>query len=439
MISHPLILDYLGVYNIWANDLGRRSSVRLTDSTLEPDTLVWERCLGQVAKRLRLPRFSGINTKWPHHRQVCLAICQFGQTGMDETKDQMPVSERLFTSHTKATAQALFRGDTEEAIKILKMASSEHPELLFVSLALQLIKRGDVDMAKEQLDFDENVASKTDPYLRAISSLVATRDWATIVDQDALPLRDRVYVAVRYFDDDKLSGWLNNQVQLAVEHGDIDGIVLTGVSDRLVDIFSKYVEKFHDFQTATLVMSICAPRYIDDYRCTAWRNAYRACLQRQRAFYQRTKFEVESTKRSKRRDGQPIIKPPFRQVSLRCIYCDADFALHGQQAVSTGAIERNPLMMTGMASGISCASCGRHLPRCVICLEVIGIPRSDRPELTIDNDARLAAKFPTFCLKCEHVLHLDHAREWFTRHVECPVPECRCRCNFRANPELHYH
>jgi hypothetical protein len=340
-----------------------------------------------------------------------------------------------------ATARALFKGDTHRAIQILKRASATHPELLFVSLALQLISRGDKSIAKGQLDFDDAVASKTDPYLKAISSLIATGDWIAIANQESLPLSDRAYVAVRNFTDEQLTTWLNEQVSMAVATGDIEGIVLTGITDNLVDIFAKYVEKFNDFQTATLVMSICSPRYIDDHRCTAWRNAYRAYLQRHKAYFQRTKFEVESTKKSKR-DGRPMIKPPSRQIALRCVYCDAETTLAGQNGSGPPSAtheQRNPLMATSVSAGISCPNCGRHLPRCVVCLEVVGVPRSDRPENSMDVEMRRAARFPTFCLKCEHVLHLDHARQWFSRHSECPVPECRCRCNFRANPELTYH
>jgi len=333
---------------------------------------------------------------------------------------------------------------------VLGKGSSEHPELLFISLALQLIGREDRDdLTKQQLDFDELVASRTDPYLRAISSLIATRDWATIANQRSLPLRERVYVAVRNFDDAQLTSWLGDEVAYAVQTGDVEGIVLTGISERMVDILAKYVEKFHDVQTATLIMSYAAPRYVDDYRCTAWRNAYRAYLQRHKAFFQRTKFEVESTKRSKHH-GKPTIMPPFKQIALRCVYCDAETTLSRQQggagsaAASDGApaaLENRgttPLVSTSIAAGVSCPNCGRHLPRCVVCLEVVGVPRSDRPEMSSDEETRTAARFPTFCLRCEHVLHLDHARQWFARHVECPVPECRCRCNFRANPELNY-
>jgi len=442
------------------NDLGQKPSLRLLDGAKPPDGGGWENCIGAVCQRRRVPEFEGVKTKRPFHRQLCLDICSWGMYEDDENGNLMePAPEYPTTVHTMATAKALFRGNTQQAIRILKKASGTHPELLFVSLALQLVgKGGDRELAKEHLDFDEAVASKTDPYLRAISSLIATGDWAAIANQKSLPLADRAYVAVRNLPDDELTEWLAEQVDTAVEGGDVEAIVLTGITERLVDVFAKFIEKFNDFQTATLVMSICAPRYIDDYRCLAWRNAYRAYLQRHKAFLERTKFEVESTKRSKRH-GRPTVKPPSRQIALRCVYCDAETSLARldaphqhlqlqQQSSTTSSTEqqqqvvqqqlRNPLMATSVNAGVSCPNCGRHLPRCVVCLEVVGVPRSDRPEMNPDSEVRLAARFPTFCLRCEHVLHLDHARMWFGRHAECPVPECRCRCNFRANPELNY-
>ncbi|RYP63615.1 hypothetical protein DL770_009348 [Monosporascus sp. CRB-9-2] len=389
MLSSGVDFGYLGVYNIWFDDLGARGTARLGDGVRIPDAAAWERLLQTINK--------------------------------------------------KSAAHALFEGDSKQAVQILKKGSSKHPELLFVSLALQLIGRGDLDEARGKLDFDEAVASKSDPYLRAISSLIATNDWEIIVNQESLPLRERIFVAVRNFDDYRLTKWLDDQLAKAIETGDIEGIVLTGITDKLVDIFAKYIEKFNDVQTATLVLSICSPRYIDDYRCHAWRNAYRAYLQRHKAFFQRTKFEVESTKKSKL-GGVPKITSPSRQIALRCVYCDADYELSKTTAGLSAAAheQRNPLMAASLNAGVSCPSCGRHLPRCVVCLEIVAVPRSDKPEAAPDPEVRVAARFPTFCLRCEHVLHLDHARQWFSRHVECPAPECRCRCAFRANPELNY-
>ncbi|KAL6910562.1 hypothetical protein GGI43DRAFT_390488 [Trichoderma evansii] len=443
MLFSHMDLSFLGVHAIWTNNLGRNPSTRLSAGAPVPDANQWERYIGSYCKKHQLPRFDGVATKKPHHRQLCLEICSWGDSqnhepgGLDREADP----EYPAGIHTMAASRALFRGDTKLAVDILKDASPSHPELLFVSLALQLISREGSQVPKEKLDIDEAVASKTDPYLRAISSLIATGDWTIIANQASLPLADRAYVAFRNFTDDQLTTWLREQVSRAVKEGDIEAICLTGITDTMVDIFARYVEKFNDFQTATLVMSICAPRYIDDIRCRAWRNAYRTYLQRHRFFFQRTKFEVESTKRSKR-DGVPALKPSSRQIALRCVYCDASTSLanhHGAAPlVPSSTMEtRNPMLATSINSGVSCPNCGRHLPRCILCYEVVGVPRSDRPEEK--EETRMASRFPTFCLRCEHVLHLDHAREWFARHVECPVPECRCRCSFRANPELNYH
>ncbi|OAA74144.1 WD40 repeat-like-containing domain protein [Cordyceps fumosorosea ARSEF 2679] len=458
-------LSYLGVHAIWTNDLankpGRNPKTRTSPGTTNlPDALQWERFIGPYCKKRRFPRFDTVFTKRPHTRQLCLEICGWGDPESNDPKgfERDPSPDYPTAIHTMTACRSLFHGDVRHAIAILKRASAAHPELLFVSLALQLMERGGgKQLAKEQLDFDDAVASKTDPYLRAISTLIATGNWSLVADQRSLPLADRAYVAVRHFHDDELTSWLDEQVERAIAEGDVEAIVLTGVSDTLVDVFAAYVEKFHDYQTATLVLSLCYPRYIDDFRCRAWRNAYRALLQRHRFFLQRTKFEVESTKRSKRDGSNPLIKPPSRQIALRCIYCDAETSLanhhHHHRASSggggvgggpppppppsSGMESRNPLLATSINAGVSCPNCGRHLPRCVVCLEVVGVPRSDRPEER--DETRMAGRFPTFCMRCEHVLHLDHARQWFARHVECPVPECRCRCNFRANPELNYH
>ncbi|KAK4185341.1 SEH-associated protein 4 [Podospora australis] len=475
MISAPLDIGYMGVYTLWTNNLGSRPLMRLTEgTTTNPDIVEWERSLNAINKRLGIPKFDGaVDTKKPHHREMCLEMCKWGRSYETEFSEARSVSSLTTDStwHTMLAAHALFGGDTKGAVQILKRASTEHPELLFVSLALQLI--GKTSHTKEALDFDERVASKTDPYLRAISSLIATGDWAIIANQESLPLRDRIFVALRTFSDDALTHWLEKEVRSAIEVGDIESIVLTGITDTLVDVLARYVQKFNDYQTATLLLSICSPRFIDDVRTKAFRMSYRNYLQRHHANYTRAKFDVESTKRSKHH-GRPTLRPPGRQIALRCVYCDAEANLVSlaaaeaeEAATHTGrhapphtqapsfmqptvtrtgvahhqgaAANTNPFTEKMVAAGISCPTCKRHLPRCVVCMEVVGLPRSDRPDLAKDPEVRLAGRFPTFCMKCQHCLHLDHARKWFARHRECPVPECRCSCNFRSNEELMYH
>lgn len=460
MMSHPLDIGYLGVFTIWTNNLGSRPLARLSDNTPAPDRAGWERCLNSINKRLNIPKFDGtVITKWPHHRELCVEMCGWGLSYEAEFHEAQSVSslKKDSTWHTMVAAHALFRGDTKGAVQVLKKASSEYPGLLFISLALQLM--GKTGNLKETLDFDERVASKTDPYLRAISSIIATGDWTMIANQRSLPLRDRVFIALRNFSDEDLSRWLEKELSIAVATGNIEGIVLTGITDPLVDILARYVQKFHDFQTATLLISICSPRFIDDIRATAFRTAYRSYLQQHHSFFLRAKFDVESTKRSKHH-GRPTIKLPGKQIAMRCVYCDSEASRLSRQSAAGGGQTpsfmkpSNPPTPSGrttepppssnaftekmVAAGISCPTCKRHLPRCVVCLEVVGLPRSDKPELSKDPEVKSAARFPTFCMQCKHVLHLDHARAWFKRHRECPVPECRCKCNFRANDELNY-
>lgn len=477
-------------------NLGSKPQRRLTDGSSAPDETGWGGCLNAICKKRGVQQFDTVATKRPHHRQLCLDICNWGrEPPPDQKKDDQDSSlSKPATWHTMTAAQALFRGDSEQAVKVLKKASTRHPELLFVSLALQLIGKGD-ESAKSALDFDERVASKTDPYLRAISTIIATGDWTHIANQKSLPLRDRIFVAVRHFADDALTSWLEREVSRAVAAGDVGAIALTGITDTLVDVLARYVQKFGDYQTATLLLSFCAPRFVDDIRAAAFRRAYRDYLQRNRAFMLRAKFNAESTRRSVH-NGRPTIRPPPRQIALRCVYCDAETSLaqsslsssrhhvdttsplsgspaalppSGTAAAASSTTTKNaapnPLTENIIGGGISCRNCKRHLPRCAVCLEIVGMPRGNQPVETnggsgakdqsqsqtqsqgqaqvikdeVPPARNPAGKFSTFCLRCEHVLHLDHARLWFARHRECPVPECRCKCNFRANPELSYN
>ncbi|KAK4224160.1 SEH-associated protein 4 [Podospora fimiseda] len=479
MMTQPLDLGYLGVYTIWNNKLGSKPSARLSDiNSPPPDKIGWERCINTINKRLHIPKYDGTApTRWPHHRELCVEMCGWGRSYEAEFREAQSVTslKKDSTWHTMTAAHALFRGDTKGAVQVLKKASSEHPGLLFVSLALQLIGKTN-DLKNEALDFDERVASKTDPYLRAISSIIATNDWTIIANQKSLPLRDRLFVALRNFSDEDLTVWLEKELAEAASTGNLEGIVLTGISDSFVDILARYVQKFGDFQTATLLISICSPRFIDDIRATAFRNAYRQYLQRHHMFFIRAKFDVESTKRSKHH-GRPTVKLPGKQITVRCVYCDAEAAknfrnymrnlqnnkdnnntnnnnLSVPSALTHNFMKPAPTKPSPsepppnpsanaftekmVAAGISCPTCKRHLPRCVVCLEIIGLPRSDKPEMSRDPETRNAAKFPTFCMQCKHCLHLDHARAWFRRHQECPVPECHCKCNLRINDELHY-
>jgi hypothetical protein len=389
-----------------------------------------------------------VPTAKPQHRQLCLALCGFAKPAADLRAYLASLEDK--GEHTKAAARALFEGEPQLAVNILRHGNKD---LVFVAVALDVSTKSasNIDLSNWGKELQSHAQMSTDPYLRAIFGYITTRNWVVIANEASLSMRDRVGVALRYLNDDQLTKWLDKEIETAITHGDIEGIVLAGITDDMVDILAKYIEKFFDYQTATLIISFCWPRYISDHRCDAWREEYRAYLNRHQQFIQRVRFDQGSAKKSRQRDGVPVIKPPIRQVTVRCLYCDTRSA--NDRSNTTGGAnpvppnssagpsttttdERNPLMATGINAGLCCPRCGSHLPRCAICLEICGAPRSDRPELSTDPSIKRMGNQLTFCMKCKHANHMDHAVQWFGRHVECPVAECKCQCNFRANSDI---
>lgn len=378
-----------------------------------------------------------METSKPQHRQLCLAICGLVRTTAELDLDLKDLEEE--GRHTTAAAWALFEGFPKRAVEILKKGRTD---LLFIAMALDIKLNSSsavIDAGEWSKALEDHPQMAEDPYLRAIYGYISSGNWEAIANETALPLLDRVGLALRKFGDAQLTEWLSKQMEEAIRTGDIEGIVLAGITDHTADILAKYVEKFMEYQTATLIMSFCHPRYIDDARCKAWHKAYRDFLQRHKEYILRVKFEQQSNIKSRSRDGVPVNRPPPRQITIRCLKCDTMTAndLGNSGALLTSAPgpssimsdDRNQLAVTGGIAGLCCPKCGSHLGRCAICMEVVGVPRSDRPEQSNDPNIRRMANFPTFCLKCKHVTHMDHSVDWLSRHTECPVPECRCQCN----------
>jgi WD repeat-containing protein mio len=409
---------------------------RLIDTTTLPSEIEWEYTIGNINKTALRENFDGCKTERPHHRRLCLATCGWGKSAL-ELDEQLKELEGK-GEFTKAAAWALYENVPKRAVEILKRGGKD---LLFIALALNLQLQGAKGIEKEDWDdsFKQHPQMKNDRYLRAICAFISTGNWKSITEDASLPLRDRVGVAIRNFPDEELSEWLEAHMTEAIETGDIDGIVLAGITDRMVGIFAQYHEKFGDFQTATLIISHGAPLYISDYRTLIWREEYRNHLNVNKLHIDRCKFDVRTTKMSRQRDGTTIIKPPPRQITLRCVRCDSEITNDKHNttnppsqriptSVSAAQEQRNPLYPSGVHAGISCPRCGRHLGRCSVCLQTLGLPRIDRQDLSTSAQ-ELMKNFMAFCLKCDHASHADHYGAWFERHNECPVSDCHCPCN----------
>ena len=292
--------------------------------------------------------------------------------------------------------------------------------------------------------------SLSDPYARATLALVRNGSWQDVLAETSLPLRFRLGVALTYLPDADLTAYISDCTTTCTVHGDIEGIALTGLSESSIPLFKSYIQKYHDLQTAVLALAHTTPRYFPSQVAASWREDYRFQLNTYRLFLQRAKFDIQATKLSASllNDGKPTLAPPSQQVSLRCNNCDQPLDRNPDHLSPVGAIAPASIAAASTGSifgdsksGTVCPKCGRHMPRCVVCMMWLGTPDPHSKGAAAANakvmekkgqgkveGRELMKEMATVCKSCWHMSHAGHAEEWFRGHRECPVPGCECRC-----------
>lgn len=455
MVSEGLDLSYIGVYGIWNNDLGKERNIvihttftdraglkghernsrkiKKTSNNVDMATVV-----GALCDKLQLPSSSPVETAFPKHRQLCLYTCGLGlpyQQLEDTVKDLVHQGR-----NTRAAALAVIHNKPKLAFIALRNGSTSlaHREL---SLALAGFVKGITDDTWKETVRDVS-KELSDPYARAILALVSSGDWKDVLAETSLPLRDRVGVALMYLNDQELTQYISTSTAESFQYGDIEGIVLTGLTARSIPLFQAYAQKFSDLQTPLLALSHASPRYFSHLLVDHWRQSYRSFLNSIHLFLPRVQFDVQSTKLSVAAGRQkPLLSPIPGQISLRCNNCDLaldrnpDNSPSPTLAAPTAGVTHHGSVFGDSRSGTVCPRCGRHMPRCVICMLWLGMPDPNSKGGAVGTGMRVAGKkinpleeFVMVCKGCWHMSHGGHAEEWFREHDVCPVPGCNCRC-----------
>ncbi|KAL9637887.1 MAG: hypothetical protein Q9164_001914 [Protoblastenia rupestris] len=361
----PLDLSYLGVYKLWNQDLGLQDDSQRSNNARAK----FSNLITKLAHQLDLPRLTTVDTGSPAHRQLCLYTCGLGlkPQQLDDTVKRLILEGK----QTKAAALAIIHNQFKSAASALKGTNvlSIHREL---SLAIAGFVRGNKDEMWEETVQGLALGLK-DPYARAILALVRNGNWHDVLAETSLPLRDRVGIALMYLPDDELSQYINTTFVEVINNGDIEGIVLTGLTNHSVPLFETYIRKYSDLQTAVLALSHTSPRYFTDPRVTLWRETYRSYMNKWRMHVQRAQFDLQITKLSKPLSGQPTLPPAPRQITLRCNYCEQPFDRNVLNVPALKDSNSNFGIYQGSIfgdakAGTLCPKCGRHMPRCVVCL-----------------------------------------------------------------------
>jgi hypothetical protein len=294
-------------------------------------------------------------------------------------------------------------------------------------MAIAGAAKGDTDEDWEET-CEELAKELTDPYARAILALVSKGNWHSVIEETSLPLKYRVEVALRWLEDDQLTTYLRIVTKEAIRNGDIEGLVLTGLTHLAMDLFQRYIEKFNDLQTAVLAMSFTVPGFVKDPRFFTWRETYRHHMNAWGMKEERVRFDIKSSKLAVAWDGKKLIKPALQQISLTCNYCNKPLNAHDDDNDPFGEIATDilpPQIGPSTATGTVCPKCKRHMPRCGICSMWLGAPDpASKGGRQVETE-----RFVAFCMSCNHGFHAHHARDWFARHAICPIPECNCTCD----------
>lgn len=438
MVGGGLELKYLGVASIWANELTMYDQ-RQIDPDTKTSEIIFVEAVREICQNKEFPPFSGIATQYPDNRQLCLSLCGWNLSGKGlRERCSMLVDEGQYY---KAIVLAVFQGYKDVALDLLKETIQ--------AKRIENIGLGAV-IACDSVNEDQRhlcawMADMTDePYLKGLLAYFISGDWNTVVEMEQISLTDRVGVALKYLSDDKLTHFLKLSTQETIAYGNIEGLLLTGLTNRAMDLLEHYISKFGDLQSAVLILSRACPLYIQDPRWALWKDIYLNQMQVWRTFLERTHYIKEHNLRCVTRDGLSINKPASPSLALRCHNCQQNLALRKDTRSSRQylvpvpdrskhhsgpqSLPHPPKGMTSSPS-LACPNCNAQMPRCGLCMMWLGSPDPSKVGAAQTlKEEDLEARLMVFCMSCTHGFHGHHARDWFARHAMCPVPDCQCMC-----------
>lgn len=466
MMAGPLDLSYEGVLGIWEGYSWFINQRRAQTKITEQDYINLIEKILEGSKRTIFTEYISRDKTRRALRQLCLRVAgwNFEFSQLEEKLCEL----ELEGEYEKAAGWAVFHGDVGRAVQALASSKNERLRIMSTAVAGYLAYK-DTPGNSPWRELCRKMASELDnPYMRAVFAFIADGEWFDVLDESTLPLHERLGIALRFLRDDELSQYLNRLSANVISHGELDGVILTGITPRAVDLLQSYVDKTCDVQTASLIISYGAPKYFEDERTTHWVECYRNLLNSWKLFSQRAMFDVARSKYSRNSQGQITAKIVPRQVYLRCNHCKKVIG-NGSQLPQKDVPTRksNQIKVQSTESSIRCSSCNHPLPRCAICLLPLGssFPRKKSALLgsensvgssytapkpvtsTSDNGAYAALgpartdilktsegysnadKWFTFCLSCNHGMHAGHPQGWFSKHNVCPVPDCNCNCS----------
>ncbi|KAI0305481.1 hypothetical protein B0F90DRAFT_1808734 [Multifurca ochricompacta] len=324
---------------------------------------------------------------------------------------------------SQAACWLVFLGRHGKAIDVLMRSKDSSHNIMAGTLAALTPASEKTPELRHQ--YERLVMRLEDPYFRATLTYLAFGDWGDVLEEEHIPLRERLAIALQFLEDDALSAYLRRIAEASVIRGDVEGIIVTGLTTSGVHLLQNYLDRTGDVQTAAILGAYIHPHQLKDVRIDRWLDAYRDLLDGWKFFHHRCQLDIDRGQMlqdfTQAADREPIqLAPP--QILIRCNYCNK---------------HAGSLMFSKMKA-TACPFCNRPLPRCSVCLMTLGIiPDSARNGELAHHDAPMRDSVDdaiVFCQTCRHGGHAAHILEWFygaagaKSRGTCAVADCDHRC-----------
>lgn len=419
------------------NFMGIRSALRLdTDGVMKSEMF-------QVPwNGVESAKISPITVYRSEERNQALRLC--GWPYDPENSILGPLLEKFQADGqvSRSAALSVFHMKIRKAIKILTRSGVQKNQVSYQLVALALAGFTDnretlwqqeiCSMQKNALD---------DPYLRATFAFLTSpsEKYESVLNETGMSVRDRIGFACNFLSDAHLSEFIEYLNRQLTKEGNLDGMLLTGLSTDGLNLLQSHVDKTGDIQTVSLLSLHASNQEVSkDGRMQQWVNNYRSLLDSWRLWTQRAKFDVQFYK------GNPsgVEKPP-QQVYVSCNYCGKGISVFSGGKSKLPFSRSSPNVKSKLTG---CPNCRNPLPRCAVCMMHLGSPLaswggptehiSKKPSINVASSvsgvtskkSHPFASWILWCQTCRHGGHSAHLLEWFAEHSECPVTGCSCRC-----------
>ncbi|KAJ7762788.1 hypothetical protein DFH07DRAFT_404320 [Mycena maculata] len=371
-------------------------------------------------------KFHAVSTSKALQRQVALQLC-----GWSLREDDLWTNIKRWEkdgNHSRAACWLVFTQQYNKAVEVLMRSNDESHHMMSGTLAA--LMPGSSTRNPELREHCERLIIRLqDPYFRAMLTHLTLGDWDEVLDEEIIPFRERLAIAFQFLEDTTLTSYLHRCVENSRHRGDIDGLIVTGLTKRGMDILQSHVDRTGDIQTAAIMASYACPFKFKDARAERWVEAYRDLLDGFKLHHHRVSFDIErgGLLQAAGDDRAPAaITWAPQQILIRCSYCNKSVV--DDNASSAVAPKHRPT---------TCANCSRALPRCSVCLMTLSIV----PDVVRDAEFAYSPLKDTIddaiivCQTCRHGGHASHIFEWFygdddgvRSHGLCAVANCDCRC-----------